>query len=86
MICQNYMEICLIQSLKYIIIHQNVTYILKILYLDKNNQTLEESFHQTMLFILFQFLHLYQISYNNFHTFAKVLRIINLIFLIYNRF
>jgi len=86
MICQNYMEICLIQALKYIIIHQNVTYILKILFLDKNNQTLEESFHQTMLFILFQFLHLYQISYNNFHTFAKVLRIINLNFLIYNRF
>ena len=86
MICQNYMEICLIQALKYIIIHQNVTYILKILFLDKNNQTLEESFHQTMLFILFQFLHLYQISYNNFHTFSKVLRIINLIFLIYNRF
>ena len=86
MICQNYMEICLIQALKYIIIHQNVTFLLKILFLDKNNQTLIESFHQTMLFILFQFLHLYQISYNNFHTFAKVLRIINLIFLIYNRF
>jgi len=61
-------------------------FLLKILFLDKNNQTLEESFHQTMLFILFQFLHLYQISYNNFHTIAKVLRIINLIFLIYNRF